>query len=112
MFSQGIILIQLKGPFVNNMLHIFMLTGQGKLQVFEFLQEALKSNDCTTESGRLLSRESLLIIEGALMKILVFTIKRKNMHTSRSLKNRSRTCQSLSSNSSHPAFASKNFTIA
>jgi hypothetical protein len=49
----------------------------GKLQVFERIQKALKSNDCATECRRLLSRENLLIIEGALMKILVYTIKRK-----------------------------------
>lgn len=50
---------------------------QGNLQLFERFLNALKSNDCTTECGCLLSRESLLKIEGALMKILVYTAKKK-----------------------------------
>ena len=62
--------------------YIYTFLLQGHLQVFERLHKALKSNDCTTKCGHLLSRESLLVVEGCLMKRLVYTIKRKNMHTS------------------------------
>src|ERR1700685_2218330 len=76
-------LSQLSKSHLNDMPYIYPLIAQGNLQTSERLQKALKSNDSTTECRCLLSRESLLIIEGALMRRLAYTIKRKNMHTSR-----------------------------
>jgi len=85
--------------------YIYPLIAQGNLQTSERLQKALKSNDSGTECRRLLSRESLLIIEGALMRRLAYTIKRKNMHTSRILKSKERTSQSLSTSASSPSLS-------
>jgi hypothetical protein len=72
-----IILIQLCKSCLDDMPYISSLTLQGNLQVSERSLKALISNDSTTECRCLLSRESLLKIEGALMKILVYSIKRK-----------------------------------
>jgi hypothetical protein len=103
--SQCIILFQLLNPSINNAPYIYSLIAEGKLQVSERLQKALKSNDCTTQCRRLLSRESLLIIEGFLMKKLIYTLQRKNMHTSRILISKRRASQSSSTSWSSPSFS-------
>ena len=100
--GQSIILIQLCKSHIKDIPYIYTLTMQCNLQVFERLQKAIKSNDCTIECRCLLSRESLLIVEGCLMKRLVYRSKRKNTHIWRMFRSVWRTSQSFSTCWSSP----------